>query len=129
MMAGGMEAQDDLAAGGTFQPQALRADGDAPVAADLDDRAHAPHIIPPRATGHGPQDRAFFFFGLLPGLLRGLAQFAMDFVRVTMRAQGVDVRIGVRDFGDLFTGEVGGQPPLPELMFAFDLAFGLGVGA
>ena len=32
------------------------------------------------------------------------------------------------DFGDLFAGEVGGQPALPELMFAFDFAFGLGRG-
>lgn len=55
MMSGGMEAQNDFAARWTFQAQALCADGDATVAADLDDRAHAPDIIPPRATGHGSQ--------------------------------------------------------------------------
>ena len=50
----------------------------------------------------------------------------MDFVRVAMRPPGVDLRIGDFDFGNLFTGEAGGEAPLPELMFAFDFAFGLG---
>ena len=45
-----------------------------------------------------------------------------------MRPQGVDMRIGGVDFGDLFTGEVGGQAALPVLVFAFDFAFGLGRG-
>ena len=52
----------------------------------------------------------------------------MDCARVAVGAEGIDVRIGHRDFGDFFTGEAGRQPPLPELMFAFDFAFGLGWG-
>jgi len=111
-----------------FDPQALRADRHAAIAADFDVGTHAPHIIPPRATWSWPQDGAFFFFGLIPGPLRGLAQFAMDFMGVARRPQVVDLRIGDFDFGDLFAGEVGGQTPLPELMFAFDFTFGLGRG-
>jgi hypothetical protein len=49
----------------------------------------------------------------------------MNFVSVVVRPQGVDVRIGNMDFVDLFAGEVGRQPALPELVFAFDFAFGL----
>ena len=85
-------------------------------------------VIPPRAAGRGPQDGAFFFFGLGPGPLRGLAQFAMDFLGIAMRPQSVDLRTGQRDFGDLFAGEVGGQTALPILMGAFNFAFGLGRG-
>ena len=55
----------------------------------------------------------------------GLAQLAMDFLGVAMGPQEVDLGIGDLDFGDLFTGEVGGESALPELMFTFDFAFGL----
>ena len=47
---------------------------------------------------------------------------------VAMDPQVMDVRIGDFDFGDLFAGKVGGESPLPELMFAFAFAFGLGRG-
>ena len=49
----------------------------------------------------------------------------MDFAGVAMRPQFVDVPVGFLDLVDLFAGEVGRQPPLPELVFAFDFAFGL----
>ena len=52
----------------------------------------------------------------------------MNFTGVAMRPEIVDMRIGDFDFGDPFAGEVGGESPLPELMFAFDFAFGLGRG-
>lgn len=48
---------------------------------------------------------------------------------VAMEAQGLDVRIGLIEVGDGFAGEVGGQALLPELVFALDLAFGLGGGS
>jgi hypothetical protein len=51
----------------------LRANGYAAIAADFDEGAHAPDIIPPRATWGWPPDGAFFFSGLVPGPLRGLA--------------------------------------------------------
>ena len=128
MVAAGMEAKDDFGGGRFFDSEALGADGYATVAAHLDDDAHAPHVIPPRAAGRGPQAEAFFFFGLGPGLLRGWAQFAMDFPGVAMRPPGVDRRMGPRDSGDFFAGEIGGQTALPILMGAFDFAFGLGRG-
>ena len=123
-----METQHDFAAWRFFDSEALRADEHASITADFDDGADTPHIIPPRATRWGTQGGALFFAGLFPGALRGLAQFAMDFLGVALRPQGVDLGIGGGDFGDLFTGEVGGQPALPVLVGAFDFAFGLGRG-
>jgi len=128
MMTCGMEAQHDLAAGRSFQAQPLGADGHAAIRADFERGAHAPHIVPPGAAGRGAQGRTLFFPRLIPGSLRGLAQFPMDFVGVVMRPQGVDVPVGDFDFQNLFAGEVGGQPSLPELVFAFDFALGLGRG-
>ena len=122
-----MEAKHHFGFRRFFDPQALRGDRHAAIATDLDGRSEAPHLIPPRAAGCGPPHGAFFFAGLIPGPLRG--QFAMDFMGVAMRPQGIDLRIGDFDFGDLFPGEVGGQASLPVLVGALDFAFGLGVGA
>jgi hypothetical protein len=52
----------------------------------------------------------------------------MNFPSVAMHSQSVDLRIGHGDIKNLFAGEVGRQPALPELVFAFDFAFGLGRG-
>ena len=125
-MAGRVEAMDDLGLRWLFDPQPLRADRHAAIAADFEGSAHAPNVVPPRATRCWPQGGALFFPGLLPRPLRGLAQFAMHFLGVAMRSQGVDVGIGDFDGCNLFAGEAGGQTALPELMFAFDFAFGLG---
>ena len=108
-----MEAEHDWGAGRFFHAQPLGADRHAPIAADLDCSAHAPYIIPPRAAGRGPQDGAFFFPGLIPRPLRGLAQFPVDYLGGAMGPQGVDVRVGFRDFHNLFAGEVGRQAALP----------------
>jgi hypothetical protein len=128
VMARGVEAKHYFGFGRFFDSQALCADRHATIVADFDDGSDAPHIIPPRATRGRPQEGAFFFSGLIPGPLRGLAQLAMDFMFVTMRPQGVDLEIGGLDFVDLFAGEVGGQTALPVLVGAFDFAFGLGRG-
>ena len=42
-----------------------------------------------------------------------------------MEAQGIDMSVGVLQLGDLFTGKVGRETVLPELVFAFHFAFGL----
>ena len=55
-------------------------------------------------------------------------EFAMDFVLVAMKAQGAHLEVGVFQVGDLLAGEEGGEAVLPELMFAFDFAFGLRCG-
>ena len=55
-------------------------------------------------------------------------EFAMDFVLVAMESEGAHLGVGVFEVGDLLAGEEGGEAVLPELMFAFDFAFGLGRG-
>ena len=125
-MAGGMEAEHDFGAGRSFQTQALGADGDAPVGADFDGGAHAPDVRPPGAVWGWPERRTVFLPSLVPSPLRGLAQFPVDFVGVVVRPQLVDMGIGNRDFTDFLAGKISWEPALPEEMFAFDFAFGLG---
>jgi len=49
----------------------------------------------------------------------------MGFVDVAMESQSVDVRVGGLDLRDLFAGEIGREPALPELMLTLDFALGL----
>ena len=128
MVAGGMETEDDFGFGGFFHAQPLGSDGQAAIAADFYIGAHAPDIGPPRTAGCGAPDGTFFFSGLIPGPLRCLAQFTMDFMSIAMRTEGVDLRVGHLDFQNLFAGEAGRQPPLPVWMLALDFALGLGRG-
>ena len=102
MMTCGMEAKHVLAARRSFRAQPLGADGHAAIRADLDRGAHAPDIRPPGTAGCGPQGRALFFPRLIPGSLWGLAQFPMDFMRIAMRPQGIDVPVGDFDFQNLW---------------------------
>jgi len=125
-MAGGMEAQNDLGARGTFDTEALSADGNAAIGADLERRADTPNIRPPGAARGWAQDGPFFFMGNFPGVLRGHAQFAMGFVGVAMESQSVDVWVGRFDLGNVFAGEKGWESSLPELVLAFDFSLGLG---
>jgi hypothetical protein len=128
MVAGGMEAKDHLGFGVVFQcavvacrwARGRRCRPGWPCGRSTHN--------PTTGSGCRAQRGALFFAGLIPSPLRGLAQFAMDFPGVAMRPQGVDVWVGDFDFGDFFTGEVGGQAPLPVLVGAFDFAFGLGRG-
>jgi hypothetical protein len=124
----GMLAEDDWGARRDFETEALGADGCATVVADFDGGAHAPHEGPPRTRRHGLQHGALFLFGGVPGGLRFHLQFAVDFVPVAVAAQLANVGVGLLEVGDLLAGEVGGQAVLPELMFPFDLALGLGRG-
>ena len=126
VMAGRVEAQNDLGAPGMFDAEALRADGDTAIGADFDRGANTPNIRPPRTSGDRAQDGPFFFLGAIPGLLRRHAQFAMGFVGVAMEAQSVDVRVGIIDVRDVFAGEIGWEPALPELVLALDFSLGLG---
>jgi len=112
-----------------LQAQALYADGNASIGADLEGGSNAPNIRPPRASRGWTQDRTFFFSGQIPGPLGSPAQFAVNFVSVTMETQSGDMGIGLGQLGDLFTGKVRGQALLPELMFALDFALGLWGGS
>src|ERR1039458_5627377 len=42
-----------------------------------------------------------------------------------MESQSVNVGVGGFDLGNLFAGEIGREPALPELVFALDFALGL----
>lgn len=124
-MACGVMTEDESGFGGGLDAEALGADGDAAIVGDLDDGAFAPDKGPPRTARDGAQDGAFFLFGGVPGLLGFPLEFALEFVLVAMVAQVGDVRIGLREIGDVFAGEKGGEAILPERVFAFDFAFGL----
>ena len=125
-MACGMEAENYFGTWRTFDAEAVSTDGNPAVGTNLEDRADAPNIRPPRATWGWAQHGAFFFFGQFPSALRGHAQFAVGFVDVVMEAQGIDMRVGQIEFGDLFAGEIGWESALPELVLALDFSFGLG---
>ncbi len=120
-----MLTANDFGAGFLFDAQTLRADGDAAVAASFQNCAHAPDVRPPRRLSRRTQHKTPFFFGEVPSGLRGHFYFAMDFPGVVMAAQFFEQRIGLRKGGDFFGGKKSGQPVLPEMMGAFDFAFGL----
>ena len=123
-----MLAAHDFGAGRLFDAQTLRTDGDAAVLADFQEGAHAPDVRPPRTFGGGAQNKAPFFFGEVPGGLRGHFYFAMDFLGVVMTAEFFKQRVGLVERGDFFDGKKSGEPVLPEVVGAFDFAFGLGRG-
>ena len=50
----------------------------------------------------------------------------MDFVLVAVPTQVVEMPVGLVQVADRLAGEIGGKPLLPEQVFAFDLALGLG---
>ena len=125
-MASGVEAQNHFGASRIFEAEALGADGNTAIGADFDGGANAPNIRPPGTSGDGAQDGTLFFLGAVPSLLRGHAQVAVGFVSVAMKPQSVDVGVGVFDLGDVFAGEIGREPALPELVFALDFSLGLG---
>ena len=124
-MAAGMEAKNDLGSLGMFEPDALGSDGNAAVGSGFEEGPHAPNIRPPGAARGRPQNGAFLFPGQIPSSLRGEFKFAMGLLGVAMKAQGIHVGVGFGQVVDLLAGEIGRQPLLPELVFAFDFAFGL----
>ena len=115
MIPRGVEAEEDFGPCGISEADALGADGDTPIGADLDSGAHAPNIRPPRAARRGAQDRTFLQPGQIPGALRGLPEFTVRFLGVVVPPQCVDVRVGVGQFSDLLAGEIGWEALLPEL--------------
>jgi hypothetical protein len=116
VMASRVQTKYDLGSRWFFDVETLGANGHAAIGADLQEYAEAPDIIPPGTGGNRLQGGQVFLFGPAGSL----AQFPVDFMSVVMRPQGVDVSIGHLDFRHFFTGEVGRQPPLPELVRGFD---------
>ena len=129
VMAGGMEAENDFGARRTLDAEALGADGDTAIGPDFEGSTYAPNIRPPGARRGWAQDGPFFLYGKFPGSLWDHAQLAVGFVGVAVESQGVDMRVGDFDLGDVFTGKVGWESALPELVFPLDFAFGLGSGS
>lgn len=125
-MAGGMEAQNHFGARGTLDLEALDTNRNAAVGADLDRGTGAPNVRPPRASWGWTKNGALFPLRRFPSVLRGHPQFAMGLVDIAMEPQSFDVGIGGCHVGNLFAGEIGWESALPELVFAFDLSFGLG---
>ena len=59
------------------------------------------------------------------GLVRGLAEFAMDFMLVGVGQELVEQLVGSGEFGDVVGGEERDEAFLPVVVAAFDFAFGL----
>jgi hypothetical protein len=89
--------------------------GDFAVVPDADAGWLTPDIGPPRTGRDGTQNGAFFGAGLLLGLARSLAEFAMAFMLV-----------GPDEFADAVGGQQGHEAFLPVVVAAFDFALGLG---
>jgi hypothetical protein len=121
----GSQATDDFGAGWGVNGLALVADGDFTVVADGDAGLLAPDVGPPRALGRGSEDGALAGEGLLVGGVRGLGEFAVDFVLVGVGGERVEQLVGVGEFNDAFCGEEGDEAFLPVVVAAFDFAVGL----
>ena len=122
----GLEAVKDACAGGHADAQAFVTDGHTSIGADLDRRADAPDVRPPRAARGRAQHAAGFALGGAGGGVGGALEFTMDFVGVAVTTQVRQERIGRGGRGDGFGGEERGQAALPVLVLALDLALGLG---
>src|SRR5512137_225770 len=106
----------------------MGADGDFAVVADSDSGLLAPDVRPPRAGWGGAQDGAILGQGMVTGGQWGGAQFAVDFMLVSMSEQLLGQGIGTTQFEDLVGGQEWRQTFLPVVVAAFDFAFGLGSG-
>ena len=119
------QAANDRGTRWSIDGLALAADGDFAVIADAHVGLLAPDKGPPRTVGNGSQDGAVLRQGLLPGGVRGGAQFAVDFVLVDVWEELVEQPVGTFEFEDLICGQEWRQTFLPEVVAAFDFAFGL----
>jgi hypothetical protein len=124
----GSQAADDFGARWGINGMALGGDGDFAVIADADAGLLAPEVRPPRALGRGADDGALVGEGLLVGGVRGLGEFAVDFVLVGVGDEGIEETVGGGVLGDVFCGEEGNEAFLPVVVAAFDFTFGLGRG-
>ena len=105
--------------------QALVADRDSCIWTHFDRCANAPEVRPPGTTRNRPQDAALFPLRCLERGVGRAAQFAMNFVGITMTTQLGQERVGAFGRGDGFGSKQRGQAALPVLVLAFDFALGL----
>jgi hypothetical protein len=66
--------------------------------------------------------------GLVVGLERGLAEFAVDFMLVGVGDELVEQVVGPDPFDDLVSGQKGDEAFLPVVVAALDFSFGLVCG-
>ena len=88
---------------------ALGAGGDFAVVADADAGLLAPDVRPPRTVWNGTKAGAFFGEGLLLGLERCLAEFAVDFVLVGVGEELVEQLVGPDQFNDVVRRQEGDE--------------------
>jgi hypothetical protein len=120
-----MEAACDAGVWWLLEAQALAGESNATVWSDAGLGADAPEVRPPRATRRWAHDGAVFFSRQVPGGLRGGPDLAVFFVAVVVEAEFFDEAVGLREGGDVFGGEEGGETFLPEVVRALDFSFGL----
>ena len=120
------QAADDGGTGWGVNGVTLGPDGDFAVVADADASLLAPDVGPPGTSGRGTEDGVFLVEGLLVGLVRGLAQFAVDFVLVAVGDELVEELVGPDQFADAVGSQEWHEAFLPVVVAAFDFAFGLG---
>lgn len=104
---------------------ALGADRDFAVVADTQAGLLTPDVGPPGTSGRGADGGAIFGEGLLVGLERGLAEFAVDFMLIGMRDELVQEVVGPHQFDDLISRQERDEAFLPVVVAAFDFTFGL----
>ena len=105
---------------------AVGTDGNFAIVTDADGRSLAPDKRPPWTGRSRAEDGAFFGQGLQACGVRSGAQFTVDFVLIDVGQKLIKQAIGPLQFQDVVGSQQGRQTLLPEVVTAFDLAFGLG---
>jgi hypothetical protein len=116
---------DDFGAWRAGDPQSFHTDWDAAIGTDGDLCADTPDIGPPWAARGGAQNILLFLPGPACGVIRGAAEFAVDFPGVAMAAEEGQQWVGRLRIGNGFGSEEGGQAALPVLVLPLDFALGL----
>ena len=121
----GVLTMDDVGAGQGADAESFDPDRNSAVGADFDGRTHTPDKGPPRAAGGGAQDIIIFAQRPACGLIRGVSEFAVDFLGVAVAAECGQKPVGGFRIGDGFGGEESGQSALPVLVLPLNFSLGL----
>jgi hypothetical protein len=124
VVAGGMQAKDHLGLGGFLGCRRARAGRRQPKWPC----ACSTHN-PTTDSGALAAGRSVFLCGPGPKTIRGLAQFPMDFLRVVMRPQVINLWIGTSISVIFLAGTAGGRRPCQNLCSRSTLPLAWGVGA
>ena len=122
----GTQAAQYAGPGRSGDSESLGANRDFAIVSDPNASLLTPNVGPPRASWSWAQDGAVFGESLVTGGKRGSAQFAVDFMLVSMSQQLFQQGVGATQFEDLVGSQERGQALLPVIVATFDLPFGLG---